>query len=44
VVRDIVTESFGALTQALYLQADICRAELLLEIEGICLATTPDRA
>lgn len=40
VVRDIVTESFGPLTQAVYLQADICRAELLLEIEGICLAAT----
>jgi chorismate lyase/3-hydroxybenzoate synthase len=43
VVRDIVTESLGPLTQAVYLQADICRAELLLEIEGVCLAATADR-
>jgi len=35
-VRAQITEEFGAGVQAIYLQADICRSDLLLEIEGVC--------
>lgn len=34
--RNIVGGHFGADVQTLYLQADICRRELLVEIDGIC--------
>ncbi len=37
-VRDKVEAEFGAQHQAVYLQADICRADLLLEIEGVYLS------
>jgi len=40
VVGDIVSESLGPLTQVVYLQADICRPELLVEIEGVCRAAS----
>lgn len=36
-VRDQVNAAFGAMQQAVYLQADVCRSDLLLEIEGVCL-------
>jgi chorismate lyase/3-hydroxybenzoate synthase len=36
VVRAQLAEEFGAEVQAIYLQADICRSDLLLEIEGVC--------
>lgn len=36
VVRAKLAEEFGAEVQAIYLQADICRTDLLLEIEGVC--------
>ncbi len=35
-VRERVVAEFGAQHQAIYLQSDICRADLLLEIEGVC--------
>lgn len=35
VVRNTITEHFGIQTPILYLEGDICRRELLLEIEGI---------
>ena len=35
-VRAQVAAEFGAMHQAVYLQADVCRADLLLEIEGVC--------
>jgi len=35
-VRAQLAEEFGAEVQAIYLQADICRSDLLLEIEGVC--------
>ncbi len=34
--RAAVERRIGAATSALYLEADICRAELLIEIEGVC--------
>ena len=34
-------EAFGPAPSILYLQADICRRELLLEIEVVCTARTP---
>ncbi len=36
-VRDCLTQAFGPATHVLYLQADICRANLLLEVEAVCL-------
>jgi chorismate lyase / 3-hydroxybenzoate synthase len=35
-VRDIIQEEFGAPSELIVLQADICRADLLVEIEGVC--------
>jgi chorismate lyase/3-hydroxybenzoate synthase len=35
-VRAQLAEEFGADVHAIYLQADICRSDLLLEIEGVC--------
>jgi len=35
-VRDQVSAAFGTMQQAVYLQADVCRTDLLLEIEGVC--------
>ena len=35
-VRAQVAAEFGAMQQAVYLQADVCRTDLLLEIEGVC--------
>jgi chorismate lyase/3-hydroxybenzoate synthase len=35
--RTCLTHAFGAATNVLYLQADICRADLLLEVEAVCL-------
>jgi chorismate lyase/3-hydroxybenzoate synthase len=34
-IRDILQEQLPSHTQVLYLQADMCRSELLLEVEGI---------
>lgn len=36
VVQDIIREEWGALQQMAVLQADICRTDLLLEIEAFC--------
>lgn len=36
-VRGCLTAAFGATCTIAYLQADICRADLLLEVEGVCL-------
>jgi chorismate lyase/3-hydroxybenzoate synthase len=36
-VRDCLTQAFGPATNMMYLQADICRADLLLEVEAVCL-------
>ncbi len=35
-IRRTVVEEFGSGTKVVYLQADICRPELLVEIEGLC--------
>ena len=43
-VRAQVAEEFGAMQQAVYLQADVCRADLLLEIEGVCAYFNPSLA
>lgn len=32
-----LVQTFGSGTNAVYLQADICRADLLIEVEGVCL-------
>lgn len=34
-VRDQIIEAFGNMNQIVYFQADVCRADLLLEIEGM---------
>jgi len=36
-VRNCLTEEFGPVANVLYLQADICRADLLLEVEAVHL-------
>lgn len=36
IVRARVTEEFGSACSAVYLHSNICRADLLLEIEGAC--------
>lgn len=35
-VVDIIQEEFGTLSELMVLQADICRADLLVEIEAVC--------
>jgi len=42
-VRNALTQRLGTSTVCLYLQAEICRAELLLEIEGVALQPTVSR-
>lgn len=37
-VRDMIREEWGALRELMVLQADICRSDLLLEIEAFCWA------
>lgn len=37
IVREQVSHTFGPAAQVIYLQADICRADLLVEIEGVYL-------
>jgi chorismate lyase/3-hydroxybenzoate synthase len=36
-VRNCLLQAFGSTPKAVYLQADICRSDLLLEIEAVCL-------
>lgn len=36
VVRDIIQDEWGVLPELVFLQADICRTDLLLEIEAVC--------
>ena len=36
IVRARVTEEFGSSCSAVYLHSNICRSDLLLEIEGAC--------
>ena len=40
-LRAKVLAEFGATHQAIYLQADVCRADLLLEIEAVCSYGNP---
>jgi hypothetical protein len=35
VVKRVCDEAFGRLRRVAYLRADVCRAELLIEIEGV---------
>jgi len=37
-IRERLTRAFGTGANIVYLQADICRRELLMEVEGVCLA------
>lgn len=39
-VRTRVSEEFGPLCQTVYLHSNICRSDLLLEIEGACFTDT----
>jgi chorismate lyase / 3-hydroxybenzoate synthase len=39
-VRKRVAEAFGNDAPVVYLGADICRSDLLVEVEGVCLART----
>jgi len=42
VVRNCLMQAFGPAANVLYLQADICRSDLLLEVEAVCLnASSP---
>ena len=34
--RNTIKRHFGSEVPALYVQADICRSELLVEVDGIC--------
>lgn len=38
VVKEILEAGLGKTASVIYLQADICRSELLVEIEGVCVA------
>lgn len=40
VVMDIVREEYGSLSEEIVLQADICRTDLLVEIEAVCWSGT----
>lgn len=40
IVRDQLSIAFGSKMKAIYLQADICRSDLLVEVEGVCLNRT----
>jgi chorismate lyase/3-hydroxybenzoate synthase len=37
-IRDHIGKTLGPTDHAIYLRADICRPELLLELEGICIS------
>jgi chorismate lyase / 3-hydroxybenzoate synthase len=37
IIRDHLLRAFGHAARIIYLRADICRADLLLEVEGVCL-------
>ena len=39
IVRDALAEAFGSGTDVVYLQADICRSDLLLEVEAVYAET-----
>ncbi len=39
-LRDALKLAFGSAARVLCLQADICRADLLLEVEAVCLSRT----
>ena len=41
IVRDALAQAFGSGTDVVYLQADICRSNLLLEVEGVYVQPTP---
>jgi chorismate lyase/3-hydroxybenzoate synthase len=36
IVRDIIKEEWGVLPELIVLQADICRSDLLFEVEAVC--------
>lgn len=40
IVRDIIGEELGVICDMTVLQADICRADLLMEIEAVCWSRT----
>ncbi len=37
IVQEQLRMTFGPTMQVIYLQADICRSDLLLEVEGVCI-------
>jgi chorismate lyase / 3-hydroxybenzoate synthase len=41
IVRDALAQAFGSGADVVYLQADICRSDLLLEVEGVYVQPTP---
>ena len=41
IVRDALAQAFGPETDVVYLQADICRSNLLLEVEGVYVQPAP---
>lgn len=42
-VQGCLTRTFGQRAGAIYLQADICRSDLLVEVEGTCLTKEPQK-
>lgn len=44
IVRDALAQAFGAGTHVHYLQADICRADLLLEVEAVYIEAARERS
>ena len=40
-VRERIARAFGPDTPLLFLRADICRQDLLIEIEGLATSTAP---
>jgi len=43
IVRDALARGFGPATEMVFLQADICRTDLLLEIEAVYAGTAPGK-
>jgi chorismate lyase/3-hydroxybenzoate synthase len=43
-VRDALAQAFGAGTPVVYLQADICRADLLLEVEAVYVEAAQEKS
>ena len=44
IVQEQLRMTFGPTMEAIYLQADICRSDLLLEVEGLCISAIQEKS